>query len=71
MTRVFKTRDTTGGLKKELSIRTSVMVPIKPMLAEACKSYAHAFKRCPNGLYSELKYDGERVQVKYSYLVLV
>ena len=22
-----------------------------------------AFKKCPNGMYAELKYDGERVQV--------
>ena len=22
-----------------------------------------AFKKCPNGMYSELKYDGERVQL--------
>ena len=61
MARVLKAR---GSLKKELSIRTNVMVPIKPMLAEACKSYQQAFKRCPNGFYSELKYDGERVQVE-------
>ncbi|KAI6651763.1 hypothetical protein LOD99_5010 [Oopsacas minuta] len=65
VTRVLKAKanSTPGKMKKELSIRTNVMVPIKPMLAEACKSYAHAFKRCPNGFYSELKYDGERVQV--------
>ena len=23
----------------------------------------YAFKKCPNGMYSEIKYDGERVQV--------
>lgn len=31
--------------------------------AEACKSIEHAMKKCPNGMYSEIKYDGERVQV--------
>jgi ATP-dependent DNA ligase len=31
--------------------------------AEACKSVEHAMKKCPNGMYSEIKYDGERVQV--------
>jgi len=33
------------------------------MLAEACKSIEHAMKKCPNGMFSEIKYDGERVQV--------
>ena len=31
--------------------------------AEACKSIEMAMKKCPNGMYSEIKYDGERVQV--------
>lgn len=31
--------------------------------AEACKSVEYAMKKCPNGMYSEIKYDGERVQV--------
>ena len=31
--------------------------------AEACKSVEHALKKCPNGMYAEIKYDGERVQV--------
>ena len=31
--------------------------------AEACKSVEYAFKKCPNGMYAEIKYDGERVQV--------
>jgi len=33
------------------------------MLAEPCKSVDFAFKRCPNGLYAEIKYDGERLQL--------
>ena len=31
--------------------------------AEACKSVEYAMKKCPNGMFSEIKYDGERVQV--------
>ena len=31
--------------------------------AEACKSTVAAMKKCPNGIYAEIKYDGERVQV--------
>lgn len=45
------------------SVGISVMTPILPMLAEACKSVEQAMKKCPNGMYSEIKYDGERVQL--------
>ncbi|KAG8037370.1 hypothetical protein G9C98_005580 [Cotesia typhae] len=31
--------------------------------AEACTSVEMAMKKCPNGMLSEIKYDGERVQV--------
>ncbi|XP_074662069.1 DNA ligase 3-like isoform X2 [Tubulanus polymorphus] len=51
------------GLVKKLSVKASLMTPILPMLAEACKSIDYAMKKCPNGMYSEIKYDGERVQV--------
>jgi DNA ligase-3 len=51
------------GLTKNLSIRISLMTPVKPMLAEACRSVAMAMKKCPNGMFAEIKYDGERVQV--------
>ncbi|XP_053605193.1 DNA ligase 3 [Plodia interpunctella] len=40
-----------------------LMTPVRPMLAEACKSVEMAMKKCPNGMFSEIKYDGERVQV--------
>ncbi|XP_028136792.1 DNA ligase 3 [Diabrotica virgifera virgifera] len=40
-----------------------LMTPVLPMLAEACKSVEQAINKCPNGMYSEIKYDGERVQV--------
>jgi len=31
--------------------------------AEACRSIHQAMKKCPNGFYAEIKYDGERVQL--------
>ncbi|XP_069690726.1 DNA ligase 3 [Periplaneta americana] len=49
--------------KTNIKITASVMTPVLPMLAEACKSVEYAMKKCPNGMYSEIKYDGERVQV--------
>nr|XP_028563139.1 DNA ligase 3 [Podarcis muralis]XP_028563140.1 DNA ligase 3 [Podarcis muralis]XP_028563141.1 DNA ligase 3 [Podarcis muralis]XP_028563142.1 DNA ligase 3 [Podarcis muralis]XP_028563143.1 DNA ligase 3 [Podarcis muralis] len=51
------------GLKRTLSVQATLMTPVQPMLAEACKSIEYAMKKCPNGMYSEIKYDGERVQV--------
>lgn len=50
-----------GG--KEVDAKISVMTPMLPMLAQPCKSVEDAIKKCPNGMYSEIKYDGERVQV--------
>lgn len=43
--------------------KLTLMTPVLPMLAEACKSVEMAMKKCPNGMFSEIKYDGERVQV--------
>ena len=31
--------------------------------AEPCRSVAMALKKCPNGMFAEVKYDGERVQL--------
>ncbi|KAI5710706.1 hypothetical protein M8J75_010903 [Diaphorina citri] len=45
------------------NIALKLMTPVLPMLAEACKSVEQAMKKCPHGMYSEIKYDGERVQV--------
>jgi len=36
---------------------------ISPLQAEACRSVEQAFRRCPNGMFAEIKYDGERVQL--------
>jgi DNA ligase-3 len=52
-----------GGRGGGLGITLSVMTPVKPMLAEACKSIEMAMKKCPSGMYAEIKYDGERVQI--------
>ncbi|QDJ95118.1 DNA ligase-like protein [Hypsugopox virus] len=48
------------------SIQNISIVPhiaIKPMLADACKSIDDAFKKFTCGMYAEIKYDGERVQI--------
>uniref|UniRef100_A0A8D2PWM4 DNA ligase 3 n=1 Tax=Zosterops lateralis melanops TaxID=1220523 RepID=A0A8D2PWM4_ZOSLA len=42
------------GLKKTLSVQASLMTPVQPMLAEACKSIEYAMKKCPNGMYAEI-----------------
>ncbi|XP_077402090.1 DNA ligase 3 [Vanacampus margaritifer] len=55
-----------SGPRKLLTVEASLMTPVQPMLAEACKSIEYAMKKCPNGMYSEIKYDGERVQVHKS-----
>nr|XP_020454233.1 DNA ligase 3 [Monopterus albus]XP_020454234.1 DNA ligase 3 [Monopterus albus]XP_020454235.1 DNA ligase 3 [Monopterus albus] len=52
-----------SGPRKLLTVEASLMTPVQPMLAEACKSVEYAMKKCPKGMYSEIKYDGERVQV--------
>ncbi|XP_071147828.1 DNA ligase 3-like [Mytilus edulis] len=71
--RVMEGRDgSKPGMSKKLSVRASLMTPVLPMLAEACRSVEYAMKKCPNGMYAEIKYDGERVQLhkkgdKFSY----
>ncbi|XP_050665255.1 DNA ligase 3 isoform X2 [Leptidea sinapis] len=49
--------------QETVQAKLSLMTPVLPMLAEACKSVEMAMKKCPNGMFSEIKYDGERVQV--------
>ncbi|XP_041479664.1 DNA ligase 3-like [Lytechinus variegatus] len=51
------------GMTKKLSVRAALMTPVLPMLAEACKSVEMGMRKCPNGMYAEIKYDGERVQI--------
>ncbi|XP_046850595.1 DNA ligase 3-like isoform X2 [Xenia sp. Carnegie-2017] len=64
--RCLKKNDDVTGVSRELSINTRVMTPVKPMLAEACKSFDYAITKCPNGMFAEIKYDGERVQIHKS-----
>ncbi|CAH2222707.1 DNA ligase 3 isoform X1 [Pelobates cultripes] len=61
--RVLRNQQQAPGMKRTLSVQASLMTPVQPMLAEACKSIEYAMKKCPNGMYAEIKYDGERVQV--------
>uniref|UniRef100_A0A2S2R6T2 DNA ligase n=1 Tax=Sipha flava TaxID=143950 RepID=A0A2S2R6T2_9HEMI len=49
-----------------MNVNVSLLTPILPMLAEACKNIDDVFKKCPSGIYSEIKYDGERVQLHKS-----
>lgn len=56
----IKHKDT---IQKTIKAKLALMTPVLPMLAEACKSVEMAMKKCPNGMFSEIKYDGERVQV--------
>ncbi|XP_043914477.1 DNA ligase 3 [Protopterus annectens] len=67
--RILKNREEAEdvpGMQRTLSVKANLMTPVQPMLAEACKSIEHAMKKCPNGMYAEIKYDGERVQVHKS-----
>jgi ATP-dependent DNA ligase I len=38
-------------------------MPLAPMLAAPSKGVEHVLAKCPNGAFSEVKYDGERVQI--------
>jgi DNA ligase-3 len=46
-------------------LRTGIVLgqPIKPMLAKPCAELSSAFEQCAQGMYAEIKYDGERVQI--------
>ncbi|CRL04761.1 CLUMA_CG017821, isoform A [Clunio marinus] len=54
-------KDHKSRVKKHSNLQ--LMTPISPMLAEPCKDFEKAIKKCPDGFYSEIKYDGERVQI--------
>ncbi|KAK6630885.1 hypothetical protein RUM44_003055 [Polyplax serrata] len=66
----LKSREKEKGKKKEsnsskkgMEIDLNMMTPVAPMLAQPCKSVQMALEKCPNGMFSEIKYDGERVQL--------
>lgn len=54
-----------GGAKatKSKPSGLQLMTAVAPMLAEPCKDFDKAVLKCPEGFYSEIKYDGERVQI--------
>ncbi|GFQ96986.1 DNA ligase 3 [Trichonephila clavata] len=52
-----------GSLEDHLDAKTTLMTPVLPMLAMACKDLEVPFKKYPEGFYVEIKYDGERVQI--------
>lgn len=56
-------KGTSSTQKKTSTNSIQLMCPVSPMLAEACKSVEKAIQKCPQGMYSEIKYDGERVQL--------
>ncbi|KZC14850.1 PREDICTED: DNA ligase 3 [Dufourea novaeangliae] len=61
--KIGKPSSSSAGSSSGNKVSLSLMTPVLPMLAEACKSVEMAMKKCPNGMLSEVKYDGERVQV--------
>ncbi|KPA75830.1 putative DNA ligase [Leptomonas pyrrhocoris] len=48
-----------GGVNTAISIG----IPLAPMLAAPARSIAQIVAKCPNGAFSEVKYDGERIQI--------
>lgn len=60
---IIKEYGTTSNNKSSKKSGLQVMTAISPMLAEPCKDFDKAIKKCPEGFYSEIKYDGERVQI--------
>jgi DNA ligase 3 len=59
----YGSKKTAGNVSKSTKSGLQVMTAISPMLAEPCKDFDRAIKKCPEGFYSEIKYDGERVQI--------
>lgn len=54
---------TKAANKKGGDLEIKIMTPIMPMLAAPCKDLDKVLAKCPQGMYSEIKYDGERVQI--------
>jgi DNA ligase 3 len=56
-----------GGVKKgTIAASITVGMPLSPMLAAPSKGVEHVLSKCPNGAFSETKYDGERIQIHKS-----
>jgi DNA ligase-3 len=59
----FSSTSSSAASTSKTKMGLNVMTAVSPMLAEACKDFDKALKKCPEGFYSEIKYDGERVQI--------
>nr|WGO62757.1 DNA ligase 3-like protein [Wadden Sea poxvirus] len=58
--------------KNNIHLNIILMKPFEPMVAEPCKSIKKTITKFKDGLFSEIKYDGERIQIhkngiKYAY----
>lgn len=60
---VSNEKQNTKGSSKMGDLELKLMTPIMPMLAAPCKDLDKVLTKCPRGMYSEIKYDGERVQI--------
>ena len=49
--------------KVRLEATVTLGMPIAPMLAAPTKGVEQVLLKCPNGAFSETKYDGERIQI--------
>nr|CDJ90621.1 DNA ligase and ATP dependent DNA ligase and Zinc finger domain containing protein [Haemonchus contortus] len=55
-----------GDVAAAMEVGIRLGTPVLPMLAEPCKSVEQAMKKCVNGMFAEIKYDGERIQIHKS-----
>lgn len=59
----FVSKDAAGNSKTKMAVGSELMKPVSPMLAAQCRSAVEALQHAPGGLFAEVKYDGERVQL--------
>eukprot|EP00011_Vannellida_sp_DIVA3-517-6-12_P013504 CAMPEP_0114607370 /NCGR_PEP_ID=MMETSP0168-20121206/2034_1 /TAXON_ID=95228 ORGANISM="Vannella sp., Strain DIVA3 517/6/12" /NCGR_SAMPLE_ID=MMETSP0168 /ASSEMBLY_ACC=CAM_ASM_000044 /LENGTH=570 /DNA_ID=CAMNT_0001818247 /DNA_START=16 /DNA_END=1725 /DNA_ORIENTATION=- len=52
-----------GRASSSFGIGLSLMTPIKPMLAKKVTDLEEVVTKCSDGMYAEVKYDGERIQI--------
>lgn len=55
-----------GSSNKAFKTNIAIMTPVKPMLAKKVTTLEECFKRSPGGIFAEIKYDGERIQIHKS-----
>lgn len=56
-------RGTLGKASSSFGIGLSIMTPIKPMLAKKVTDFEECVTKSPDGMFAEVKYDGERIQI--------